>query len=155
MLRKTHIPGLVPCFGVFSTLRSTCLLVELLCFHSSDSYDATLRAMRFGRCLFAAHARLYGQRAIVALCTSCLLKQSVRRWLHLIFGRLAHTGRSLCALSLAPALSPATWRPFEMYGPTTGILYAKPAIVLKNCFRVVSKRDFSSCAQPFSPLQII
>ena len=40
-----------------------------------------------------------------------------------------HTGRSLCALSFAPALSPATCNPFARYGPTTGMLYAKPAIV--------------------------
>lgn len=43
-----------------------------------------------------------------------------------------HTGKSLCALSSAPALSPATLNARARYGPTTGILYAKPAIVLKN-----------------------
>ena len=40
-----------------------------------------------------------------------------------------HTGKSLCALSFAPALSPATCKPRARYGPITGMLYAKPAIV--------------------------
>lgn len=45
---------------------------------------------------------------------------------------LPQTGKSLCALSFAPALSPATCKPLARYGPTTGMLYAKLAIVLKN-----------------------
>ena len=43
-----------------------------------------------------------------------------------------YTGKSLCALSFAPALSPATCSPRARYGPTMGMLYANPAIVLKN-----------------------
>jgi hypothetical protein len=40
-----------------------------------------------------------------------------------------YTGKSLCALSFAPALSPATCNPRARYGPITGMLYANPAIV--------------------------